>query len=65
MFVQHVAALILIAGLLASVRAATIHIRDNVDEVMNDLHRQGRWASLAALLVAVGTLLDIGVRFAT
>lgn len=45
------------------VRAATIHIRDNIDEFINDLHRQGRWASAAAILAAISSGLQAAAQF--
>lgn len=49
-----------IAGLVMSgvaamlgVRAATIEVRNNLDEFINDLQRQGRWASMAAVAAAI------------
>jgi hypothetical protein len=39
-------------------RAATVEVRDNLDEFINDLRRQGRWASWAALAAAVSVVLQ-------
>lgn len=60
-----IAALIVsgVAALLG-VRAATIVVRDNIDEFMNDLQRQGRWASYAAVAAAVATALQAAHQFA-
>ena len=38
--------------------AATIKIRDNIDKFMSDLHRQGTWASWAAVCAALAILLQ-------
>lgn len=38
--------------------AATIKIRDNIDKFISDLHRQGTWASCAAIFAALGILLQ-------
>lgn len=54
-----------VSGLAAilGVRAATIVVRDNVDEFINDLQRQGRWASYAAIAAAVATALQAVQHF--
>lgn len=36
------------AAAILSFVAARIEVRDNMDEFMNDLRRQGRWAQAAA-----------------
>lgn len=43
-----------------SLRAAAVAVRDNMDEFINDLQRQGRWASwaFAAAISVVLQLLD-------
>lgn len=53
-------AAIAMSGLAAAlgVRAATIEVRNNVDEFINDLQRQGRWASFAAVAAALATALQ-------
>jgi hypothetical protein len=37
-------------------------VRDNIDEFIGDLHRQGRWAAIAASLAAVGGLLEQALK---
>jgi hypothetical protein len=44
------------AGL--GVRAATIPIRDSMDDMMSDIGRQGKWASWAALAAGFSALLQ-------
>jgi hypothetical protein len=44
------------AGL--GLKAATVQISDNIDQFMNDLRRQGRWASWTALLAALSVVLQ-------
>jgi hypothetical protein len=53
------------SGLAAilGVRAATITVRDNIDEFINDLQRQGRWASGAAVAAAFATALQAAKEF--
>jgi len=51
-----------IAALLG-VRAATIVVRDNIDEFINDLWKQGRWASAAAVAAAIATALQAAQHF--
>jgi hypothetical protein len=41
-----------LAALLGA-RAASIKVRDNVDEFIDDLHKQRRWTSFAAIAAAV------------
>jgi len=54
-----------VSGLAAilGVRAAAIVVRDNVDEFVNDLQRQGRWASYAAIAAAFATALQAAQHF--
>jgi hypothetical protein len=61
-WVSMVASGLLIGGLVAGVRAATVPVRDNIDEFIGDLHRQGRWAAIAASLAAVGGLLEQALK---
>jgi hypothetical protein len=35
---------------LVGMRIAAIEIRDNIDEFINDLHRQGRWQKWSAAI---------------
>lgn len=51
-----------VAGFLA-VAAARVEIRDNIDMFMSDIHRQGTWASYAALAAAVAALLQAAHYF--
>jgi hypothetical protein len=57
---------LVVSGLAAilGVRAATIVVRNNVDEFINDLQRQGRWASAAAVAAAIATALQAAQHFA-
>ena len=48
---------------ILGVRAATIIVRDNVDEFINDLQRQGRWASGAAVAAALATAFQATKEF--
>lgn len=47
-----------VAAAILGVRAATVDIRDNIDEFMNDLKRQGKWASWAASMAALSVALQ-------
>jgi hypothetical protein len=40
------------------VRAATVHVRDNLDAFISDLHRQSSWASWAATMAACSAILQ-------
>lgn len=49
-----------IVGLAAaglSLRAATIHVRDNIDAFIGDIHRQSWWSTLAAAAASATALL--------
>ncbi|MBD3667697.1 MAG: hypothetical protein RLO08_19640 [Parvibaculaceae bacterium] len=51
-------------GLIAAVlglKAATITVRDSMDQFIDDLHRQGRYSGLAASFAAMTALL-VAVR---
>lgn len=48
---------------LLGVRAATIVVRDNIDEFIGDLQRQGQWASYAAVAAAIATALQAAHQF--
>jgi hypothetical protein len=56
---------ILLSGIAAvlGIRAATIDVRNNIDEFIGDLHRQGRWASYAAIAAACATALQAVQQF--
>jgi hypothetical protein len=56
----------IIISLLAAVfgiRAATVKVRDNQDEFISDLQRQGRWAGVAAAAAAISTVLQAVQHF--
>jgi hypothetical protein len=38
--------------------ATSIHIRDNIDAFMSDIHRQSRWATWAAVAACVAAGLS-------
>lgn len=44
---------------LVAVRAATVRVRDSVDDFMSDLQRQGRWNAAAAILNALASVLIV------
>lgn len=47
------------------IRAATVTVRDNMDGFIDDLKRQGRWASWAAVAAAVSVVLQAIDRLAS
>jgi hypothetical protein len=51
-----IAVSVLAAGL--GIRAATITIRDSIDDFMNDIARQSRWASFAAVAAGAAVVLQ-------
>jgi hypothetical protein len=58
---DYLATAVIIIGLVAvacGLRAATIEVRDNMDAFISDLHRQGWWASMAAIAAAVAAMLQ-------
>lgn len=57
-WLSAVAATFSAAGLIIGVRAATIPVRDSMDDFIGDLRRQGRWALITASLAAAGGLLE-------
>ena len=46
------------AAALLALRAAMVNVRDNMDEFMNDICRQSRWASWAAGGAALAAMLE-------
>lgn len=46
-----------VVGAILGARAATITVRNSQDHFIEDLHRQGRWASYAATAAAVTATL--------
>jgi hypothetical protein len=45
-------------------RAASIQVRDNIDEFINDLARQGRWYNRGAIVIfAAATLQLLGLAW--
>jgi len=51
--------IIALAGALVALRAVLIRIRDSQDHFISDLHRQGRWASWAALLACIASIIGV------
>ena len=52
----------LVASALAALfglRAATIKVRNSLDDFISDLQRQGRWTTYTAVCAAVATLLQV------
>jgi hypothetical protein len=47
-----------IIGTALGLWAANIEVRDNLDAFMDDIRRQSWWASLAATLAAIATVLQ-------
>jgi hypothetical protein len=52
-----------ILAALLGLRAARVTIRDNQDEFIGDLGRQGRWASLAAIANAIAVGFLVAAQF--
>jgi hypothetical protein len=52
----------LVAALLG-LKAATMPVRDSMDDFMADLRKQGRWTSFAAGAAAVSVLAQAIERF--
>jgi hypothetical protein len=51
----------IVAGVIAAglaLVAANVPIRNEIDSFMNDIYRQGWWASWAAFAAAVGVILQ-------
>ncbi|RWM04563.1 MAG: hypothetical protein EOR68_02835 [Mesorhizobium sp.] len=57
-----IATSMLAAGL--GIRAATITIRNSIDDFMSDIARQSRWASLAAVAAGLSVILQAADRLA-
>jgi hypothetical protein len=68
MLLETVQWLSVLVGLVAAalaLRAATVYVRDSIDDFIGDIHRQSFWAtwsavatSVTALLLVVQTFLD-------
>lgn len=54
-----VSAILALVGTLLTWRAAAIKIRDNIDEFINDLARQGRWYNRGALVIFIAAALNL------
>jgi len=52
-----------IVGAVVGVRAACIEVRDNVDAFIDDIKRQSRWATWAAVLSSISALLGAVVNW--
>jgi hypothetical protein len=48
---------------LLGLKAATMPVRDSMDDFMADLRKQGRWTSFAAAAAAVSVLAQAIERF--
>jgi len=44
---------------LVALRAATVKVRNSVDDFMADLQKQGRWNAAAAILNAAASILIV------
>ncbi len=58
---DYLATAVIIIGFIAvgcGLWAASIGIRNSQDDFISDLHRQGLWASLAAIAAAVAAVLQ-------
>jgi hypothetical protein len=56
----------LVFGVVAAgfgIRAATVHVRDDMDAFIGDLHRQSLWASWAATMAACSAILQAIEKF--
>jgi hypothetical protein len=40
------------------IRAATVHVRDDQDNFISDIHRQSWWTTLTAITAAVSVILQ-------
>lgn len=63
LFFDYVALASAALAAVFAVRAATVHVRDNIDSFMEDIHRQSRWATFAALANAVAVAALVAERF--
>jgi hypothetical protein len=58
----------IVAGVIAAalgIIAVNVPIRNEIDSFMNDIYRQGWWASWAALVAAIGVILQATHYFLT
>lgn len=54
-----ISAILAVVGALLTWRAAATTIRDNIDEFMGDLARQGRWYNRAAIVIFAAAILNL------
>ncbi len=57
MLVKWACVLTGVAAALLGLRAATVHVRDSIDQMIGDIHRQSRWAAWSAAATAATALL--------
>lgn len=57
--------LVILISCLLVLRGTLIPVRNNIDEFINDLNRQGRWAMYAAIVAVIGSALDVARVLAT
>lgn len=58
----------IVAGVVAAglaLIAVNVPVRNEIDSFMNDIYRQGWWASWAALVAAIGVILQAAHYFIT
>jgi len=57
-WVQYLSPALAVIAVLVGLRSATVEVRDNLDEFIGDLRRQGRWATWAAIAAAISVFVD-------
>jgi hypothetical protein len=62
--VTAISGVLAVAASIFAIKAATVEVRDNLDEFIGDLRRQSRWSTLAAVTAAATVLLDQISRWA-
>jgi hypothetical protein len=55
---SYAALAVAVLAAVFGIRAATVHVRNNIDEFINDIHRQSWWTTLTAITAAGSVILQ-------
>ena len=61
--VKWASAMLGVVAALLAVRAATVHVRNSLDDFIADIHRQSWWATWAAVATSLTALLLVAQTF--
>jgi hypothetical protein len=61
--VRWATAILGVVAAILALRAATVHVRESLDDFIRDIHRQSSWATLSAVVTSLTALLLVVQTF--